>query len=520
MTTDQKTTGLVGKDQGQPVLVDNPKFHAADDGWKITGRADGTALRAVAGDNARGVHAWTDLPAPLVTGRTYELAIAWTPRTTARSINLHLRNPRTGTFTVIGTVPGASASGEAREDAVRFRLADPALSQLMIGAVHFTGPSAGADVRSLTLRETADDGRTPVVGAKARTSGKSDIAIPATMASREQIILNVVDDPRVQYLKARLLETNPALSVYVGRELKEYTNNKVGGPADLLTFPKTADEVKQLVDFALEHDVPYTVLGRGSNVIVRDGGIRGIVIMTTDLNYFRLEDGVFTAGAGASFIEASYYLLEYGLSTLEWASGIPGTIGGAVFMNAGTNVSDIRATIRSVTYLDNKGRVQEASADEIAWGKRYTTFQDHPQWIILEATFVTKESEKVELSKKMLATVQVRERHFPLESPNHGSTFKWWRAPRLISQAGLTGYRIGGVQISTKQPGFFVNVDRATASDYEALIDYTIAKVYEFSGFLLEPEVEFIGERPHRYERYTTGAAVSDLEKKATGPQA
>lgn len=302
--------------------------------------------------------------------------------------------------------------------------------------------------------------------------------------------------------------------------MKEYTHNKVGGPADLLTFPKSAEELQQLVQFALENDVPYTILGRGSNVLVRDGGIRGLVIVTTGLNYFRIDGDQFTAGAGASFIEASYFLLEHGRSTIEWASGIPGTVGGAVFMNAGTNVSDIRATIVSVKYLDGRGVVRTLHKHEIAWGKRHTTFQEHPQWIILEATFTTKPADKTDLSKKMLATVQVRENHFPLENPNHGSTFKWWRAPRLIMQAGLTGHQIGGVQISKKQPGFFVNVNQATASDYEALINYTIAKVYEYSGFLMEPEVEIIGEYPHRYERYATDSPVTDLERKVTGPQA
>jgi len=508
----------------QKATITAPGFAANDSSWKISKRTGRTVLTVTRGQALPGKHAWVDLPERLFAGGVYDLTIDWTPRTESSHINLHLRDPKTGTFEVIGGVEIDSAASTPRKDTVRFRASDPGFSQLMIGALHFTGRHGGVEVRSITVQTASGDAPGPVAGEKAPAArepkGRSEHAIPSNTPDRELIVLNVLNDPYVQDLKARLLAENPRLSVYVGRELKEYTNNKVGGPADVLTFPRTAEEIKAIVDFALENDVPYTVLGRGSNVIVRDGGIRGIVIVTTELKYFSLENGLFTAGAGSSFIEASYYLLEHGLSTLEWASGIPGTIGGAVFMNAGTNVSDIRATIRSVTYLDDKGRIKEVTAEQISWGKRYTTFQDHPRWIILEATFATKESDRVELSKKMLATVQVRERHFPLESPNHGSTFKWWRAPRLITQAGLIGYRIGGVQISTKQPGFFVNVDRATASDYEALIDHTIAKVYEFSGFLLEPEVEFIGERPHRYERYTTQSAVTDLEKKAAGPQA
>lgn len=487
--------------------LENPEFQASSAAWRVTRKEGATQLKVARGGAVSGNLIWTDLPQPLTAGATCQLKIDWTPQSTAPAINIHLRNPKTGKFRVVGTVEGSKKAATARTDIIKFQVPESGLSQLMLGAVHFTGRHAGAEVRSIEL--------------EAMASGRANaLAVPATPA-RDQIILNVINDPGVQRLKERIVTMNPALTLYVGREMKEYTHNKVGGPADLLAFPKSIDELKQLVDFALKNDVPYTVLGRGSNVIVRDGGIRGLVIITTGLNYFSLHDGLFTAGAGSSFIEASYFLLEHGLSTLEWASGIPGTLGGAVYMNAGTNVSDIRATIKSVKFLDTTGQIREFQKEQISWGKRYTTFQEHPSWIILEATFSTKPSDKQELSKKMLATVQVRENHFPLESPNHGSTFKWWRAPRLIMQTGgLTGYTVGGAQISTKQPGFFVNINQATASDYEALVNYAIAKVYEYSGFLLEPEVEFIGDRPHRYERYSVDSSTTELEKKASGPQA
>lgn len=337
---------------------------------------------------------------------------------------------------------------------------------------------------------------------------KTDIAIPNNTPTREQIVLNVLNDSKISNLKEEILSEIPELNVSIGRELKEYTHNKVGGPADIIAYPKNINDVSSLVSFAIKNDVPYTVLGKGSNVIVRDGGIRGVVIMLTELDYFKIDKNLFIAGAGSGLIEATYYLLEHSKSNLEWACGIPGTIGGAVFMNAGTNVSDIRSSIKEVKYLNHNGELKVIAKEDISWGVRYTTFQEHKNWIILEATFNVKEGSKDEMAKKMLATVKIRENHFPLENPNHGSSFKWWRAPRLIKQAGLAGYQIGGVKISEKQPGFFVNVNQATASDYEALIAYTIAKVYEFSGFLLEPEVEIIGERPHRYECYGVLAKV------------
>src|SRR5690606_38223730 len=133
----------------------NPQFTTRSEGWRITRRADETELRAVTGPSSKGVHAWTELPKPLDAGKSYELTIAWTPRTASRAINLHLRNPRNGEFRVIGSVRVSSRSGEPREDRVRFRTDDAEFSQLMIGALHFTGADAGAVVRSIALKEVA-----------------------------------------------------------------------------------------------------------------------------------------------------------------------------------------------------------------------------------------------------------------------------------------------------------------------------------------------------------------------------
>lgn len=340
---------------------------------------------------------------------------------------------------------------------------------------------------------------------KAVKAAKEGIAIPDNTPTREQAILDVINNPKVNEWKSKLIEKIPELSIFVGRELKEYTNNKVGGPADLMVFPKTTEEIISITKFANQEKIPYVVLGNGTNILVRDGGVRGIVIITTELNdYFKLDGNIFIAGAGASLIEATYYLQDNSKSNFEWAAGVPGTIGGAVYMNAGTYTGDIRRVLKSVTIIDGEGNLLTLTNEEINWGLRYTSIQDHKDWIIIEAQFNVTDGNRNEMAKKMLATVQSRENNFPLEHPNHGSTFKWWRAPRLIKQAGLAGKTIGGVKISQKQPGFFINFNKGTASDYEALIDYTIAKVYEFSGFLLEPEVVIIGERLHKYQRYTS----------------
>ncbi|SOB47482.1 putative enzyme [Lactococcus piscium] len=330
-----------------------------------------------------------------------------------------------------------------------------------------------------------------------------DKAIPNNTPARKQIIKNIVKNPKIQNLKMELSKEFSDISLFVGRELKDYTTNKVGGPADILMIPSKISELENIIKYAIEHDIQYTILGNGSNIIVRDGGIRGVTVITTSIKQMKLQGNDFIASSGASLIESSYYLLSKDRKALEWASNIPGTIGGAIYMNAGTNTSDIRTWIKSVKILDESGKIKVLNKHDIEWGKRYSTFHNKKNWIILEATFRTESANTAESVDSMENLVEERARIFPMELPSHGSTFKWWRHPRIIDQAGLTGYRIGGVQISTKQPGFFVNINQATASDYEALINYTVAKVYEFSGFLMEPEVEFIGDRPHQYERYT-----------------
>lgn len=508
----------------QRINLERPSFVANNDVWRFEPLARASRITVSAPDAAvRGNLVWCDLSTPLIDKAAYEMVIDWTLRTESKSVNVHIRNPQTGKFIVVGKIPVGVKRNAPRTDIIRFIVPGSNFSQIMFGAVHFSGTNAGADISSLTLQtiqpQDAKLEEKPVPMAQSshvlpdlpqsklaknkKLEPKLPLAVPEDTPNREQIILNVLSNPKVQMWKKRLSAEMPFLTFYVGRELKEYMNNKVGGPADLLAFPKNIDEVKGLIEFSRRNDIAYTVLGRGSNVIVRDGGIRGIVILTTEMKYFKIDGTTFTTGAGSSLIEAAYYLLENDRSGLEWAAGIPGTIGGAVYMNAGTYTSDIRSSVKSVKVIDDTGRIFVLDKEDIEWGVRYTTFQTRKNWVILEATFKVSSGKNIQMASKMLGTVQSRENNMPLESPNHGSTFKWYRAPRLIQQAGLVGTRIGGVKISEKQPGFFINVKQARASDYEALINYTIAKVYQFSGFMLEPEVEIIGELPHRYKRYT-----------------
>lgn len=333
---------------------------------------------------------------------------------------------------------------------------------------------------------------------------KGDVAIPHNTPTRKTLIKQILSNPKVQELFSQLNNEIADLESYTAREMKDYTTNKVGGPADILVFPKTNEQLQHIIEFANKNRVRFTIIGKGSNIIVRDGGIRGITIVTTNIKHINLVGNTLTVSAGFGLVEVAYYLETRDKSGFEWASNIPGTIGGALYMNAGTNKSDIRSWVKTITYLDGMGQVHTVEKSELEWGKRFSTFQQYSEWTIIEATFEVLNGFRRELVDEMEDLVAERARLFPMELPSHGSTFKWWRHPRLIAQAGLTGYRVGGVQISTKQPGFFVNIDQATASDYEAVIDYTIAKVYEFSGFLLEPEVEFIGERMQQTHMYSS----------------
>jgi UDP-N-acetylenolpyruvoylglucosamine reductase len=519
---------------GEHHSAQKPVFVTNSDVWRISSLPDHTSISVNQPDTPRqGKHAWITLDYPLKSGHTYTLTIVWQLKTNAKSVNLHIRNPDTGSFRVIGKVMVEKHSGNERKDVLTFTSPFAGFSQIMLGAVHFTGEGARADIRSISLvpashrslpraksqpTEPTTPGKNRFANITSRVDPKSQpptakrLAIPADIPTREQLVLSIHSDPVVQSWQKRIRSSIPSLVFFVGRELKQYTWNKVGGPADILALPKTIDELSALLALCNDEEIRYTVLGKGSNILVRDGGIRGLVILTTELNHLSLDGNLFTCGAGAGLIEASFYLLDQCKSGLEWAAGIPGTIGGAVWMNAGTYKGDIRSCLHSATIMNREGELIALKQMDIEWGVRYTSIQKHRDWIIVQATFAVTDGDRQELAAKMLGTVQSRENNMPLESPNHGSTFKWYRAPRLIQQAGLVGTRIGGVKISQKQPGFFINVKQATASDYEALINYTIAQVYSYSGFLLEPEVEIIGDYPYRYKRYSAESRISKLE--------
>jgi UDP-N-acetylmuramate dehydrogenase len=298
-------------------------------------------------------------------------------------------------------------------------------------------------------------------------------------------------------LKKSDFEKFPELLVKYDEPLSNYTYTKVGGPADFLAFPASSDELVELLDLARAADTPITVLGNASNLIVRDGGIRGLVILLEKMNHVKVENQVITAEAGAKLIDTTYVALDHALTGFEFACGIPGSIGGAVFMNAGAYNGEISHVLLSCTVIDKKGNLRVLQADEMKFGYRHSVIREE-DLIVVSAQFELQTGDATVIKAEMDRLTGLRESKQPLEFPSCGSVFKrpaGHFAGQLIQEAGMQGHRIGGVEVSKKHAGFMVNVDKGTATDYENLIAYVIEHVKENSGLTLEAEVRIIGEK-------------------------
>lgn len=296
-----------------------------------------------------------------------------------------------------------------------------------------------------------------------------------------------------------LKEMEEALSgidIRVDEPLKNYTYTKVGGPADYLAFPRNRFELVRLVHFANKHSIPWLVLGNASNLIVRDGGIRGMVIMFDRLKTTTIDGYVMEVEAGANLKETTKVARDHSLTGFEFAAGIPGSVGGAVFMNAGAYWGEIAHVLVSAQILTRDGQVKTLEAKDLKFGYRQSSLQTSGD-IVISAKFALKPGDYTVIKQEMDRLNHLRELKQPLEYPSCGSVFK--RPPghfagQLITEANLKGYRIGGVEVSEKHAGFMINVDNATAKDYEDLIAYVIDTVEKTSGITLEREVRIIGE--------------------------
>lgn len=297
-------------------------------------------------------------------------------------------------------------------------------------------------------------------------------------------------------MKEQILQALEGMDIRFDEPLKDYTYTKVGGPVDYLAFPRNRYELVRLVEFANKESIPWMVLGNSSNIIVRDGGIRGFVIRMDKLNSVTVSGYTIEAEAGANLIETTKIARHHSLTGFEFACGIPGSIGGAVFMNAGAYGGEVAHILVSAQVLTPKGYVETLDARELRFGYRSSILQENGA-IVLSAKFALKPGNHTAISQEMDRLTHLRELKQPLEYPSCGSVFKrpvGHFAGQLIMEAGLKGYRIGGVEVSEKHAGFMVNVADGTATDYEDLIEHVIKTVKDHSGIELEREVRILGE--------------------------
>lgn len=286
------------------------------------------------------------------------------------------------------------------------------------------------------------------------------------------------------------------IDIRFNEPLSQYTYTKVGGAADFLVFPRNRYELARIVKLANRENIPWLVLGNSSNIIVRDGGIRGFVIMFDKLNNVAVDGYTIEAEAGANLTRTTRIALHHSLTGFEFACGIPGSVGGAVFMNAGAYGGEIAHVLVSCKVLTPEGEIKTLDARDMRFGYRHSLIQETGD-IVISAKFGLAPGVHQNIRQEMERLTYLRELKQPLEYPSCGSVFKrplGHFAGQLISEAGLKGYRIGGVEVSEKHAGFMINVDHGTASDYEELIAHVIKTVEEHSGVTLEREVRIIGE--------------------------
>jgi UDP-N-acetylmuramate dehydrogenase len=286
------------------------------------------------------------------------------------------------------------------------------------------------------------------------------------------------------------------LDVSNHKPLKDYTSFKIGGPAEVFLKPRTITALQKVLSLLADYQIPLFILGKGSNILVADQGYKGIVIYTGDLNQIEIKSSEITAGAGITLSALANKAMEAGLTGLEFASGIPGTLGGALYMNAGAYQREMKDVVTAVVLLDYQGRELIFNQEDLKLSYRYSILQERPL-VVVKVKLLLKPGSREEIKEYMLKINRERREKQPLEWPSAGSTFKRPAgnyAGLLIEKAGLKGTRIGDAQVSEKHAGFIINRGSANASDVKKLIELVQKRVYEKSGIMLEPEPRFIGD--------------------------
>ena len=288
--------------------------------------------------------------------------------------------------------------------------------------------------------------------------------------------------------KEQILEEEP---------MKKHTTFRIGGPAEYLILPQTTEEIADVIKLCRQEEIPWYIVGNGSNLLVADEGVRGVVIqLLRNFNQIQVEGCQIRMQAGAQNAAVAKRALDASLTGFEFAAGIPGTIGGAVVMNAGAYGGEMKDILKEVTVLDPNGMIRTISAEELELGYR-TSIIARKGYVVLEAVIVLKTGAPKEIKAAMDELKEKRVTKQPLEYPSAGSTFKrpeGYFAGKLIMDAGLRGFSVGGAQISEKHCGFVINKGNATAKDVTELMDETKKIVMEKFGVALEPEVKRLGQ--------------------------
>ncbi|MBS6735702.1 MAG: UDP-N-acetylmuramate dehydrogenase [Clostridiales bacterium] len=284
--------------------------------------------------------------------------------------------------------------------------------------------------------------------------------------------------------------------VLIQEPMKNHTTFRIGGPAACFVRPQDAGQVERILHICRENEVPWFILGNGSNLLVSDRGFDGVIIQIyRNMSRIQVSGHHMTVQAGALLSAVAKQALREGLSGLEFASGIPGTVGGAVVMNAGAYGGEMKDVVESVTVLDEEGAVRKLAREELQMGYR-TSLVKKKGYTVLEAVLKLNDGDPAAISARMEELKEQRVSKQPLEYPSAGSTFKrpeGYFAGKLIMDSGLRGFRVGGAQISEKHCGFVINTGDATAEDVVRLIRQVQDIVYEKFHVKLEPEVRFLG---------------------------
>lgn len=278
--------------------------------------------------------------------------------------------------------------------------------------------------------------------------------------------------------------------------MKKHTTFRAGGPACYFVSPSGSKALKDTICLCRERRIPYYILGNGSNLLVSDEGYDGVMIsMGEGFSDVRVEGDILTAGAGVLLSKIAREAMEHSLTGFEFAAGIPGTLGGATVMNAGAYGGEMKDVLRSVRVMTEENTVREMSVEELELGYRHSCIPER-DYIVLSAVLRLRHGDKDSIHGRMEELAAKRKEKQPLEFPSAGSTFKrpeGYFAGKLIQDAGLRGYRVGGAQVSEKHCGFVINREQAAAEDIRTLIFDVQEKVKETSGVWLETEVKMIG---------------------------